>query len=105
MFTTTLFPGEGRGPAGEQQRATLRPVTKTSATGPRPSPGNSWWTKLAVTASALTLAACAAGPDYARPATPSSAAAPFVSTSAAVTAASPDDDWWHLYQDLSLIHI
>ncbi len=99
MFTTTLFPGEGRGPAGEQQRATLRPVTKTSATGPRPSPGNSWWTKLAVTASALTLAACAAGPDYARPATPSSAAAPFVSTSAAVTAASPDDDWWHLYQD------
>ena len=99
MFTTILFPGEGRGPVGKQQQETLHPVTATSATGPRPSPGNSWLARLATAASALTLAACAAGPDYAQPATPSSAAAPFVSTSAAVTAASPDDDWWQLYQD------
>lgn len=108
MFThtTTLHPGEGRGPVGEPRRETLRSVTATFVTGPRPSPGkrkdvgNSWLTKLIATASALTLAACATGPDYARPATPTTAAAPFVSTSPAVTtAASPDDNWWHLYND------
>jgi NodT family efflux transporter outer membrane factor (OMF) lipoprotein len=55
--------------------------------------------KALAAASALTLAACATGPDYARPAPPTTAAAPFVSTSAAVTTAAPEDRWWHLYQD------
>ena len=52
-------------------------------------------------ASALSLAACApVGPDYARPATPSSAAAPFIgSGSPAVTAEAPPGDWWRLYED------
>lgn len=54
---------------------------------------------LLATASALTLAACATGPDYKRPAAPTAAAAPFVSTSAAVTTATPDDHWWRLYDD------
>lgn len=49
--------------------------------------------------SALTLAACAAGPDYVRPATPVTAAAPFASTSAAVAATAPADNWWRLYRD------
>ena len=35
-------------------------------------------------ASALTLAACAVGPNYVRPTTPPAAAAPFLSTSPAV---------------------
>ena len=52
-------------------------------------------------ASLLALAACGpAGPDYARPQTPSSAAAPFIGTrSAGVTAEAPADKWWQLYQD------
>ncbi|MBB4643021.1 efflux transporter outer membrane subunit [Rhizorhapis suberifaciens] len=51
-------------------------------------------------ASLLTLAACGAGPDYARPETPSSAAAPFIGArSEAVTAEAPADNWWQLYQD------
>ena len=55
---------------------------------------------LLATASALTLAACAAGPNYARPATPVSAAAPFLSTSPAVAAVATDNDrWWQLYRD------
>jgi NodT family efflux transporter outer membrane factor (OMF) lipoprotein len=54
---------------------------------------------LLAAASALTLAACATGPDYARPATPPTAAAPFVSAGAATTAAAPSGDWWRLYQD------
>ena len=57
------------------------------------------FTKLMVAASALTLAACATGPDYARPATPATAAAPFVSTSPAVSTTAPAEDWWRLYQD------
>ena len=58
------------------------------------------FTTLMIAASALTLAACATGPDYARPATPATAAAPFVSTSPAVsTTAAPAGDWWRLYQD------
>ncbi|WP_085808513.1 efflux transporter outer membrane subunit [Sphingomonas sp. TZW2008] len=52
-----------------------------------------------LTASALTLAACASGPDYARPVTPASAAAPFVSASTAVSTSPAADDWWRLYQD------
>ena len=51
-------------------------------------------------ASALALAACAAGPDYVRPQTTASAAAPFIgSSSALVTAAEPEGDWWRLYRD------
>jgi NodT family efflux transporter outer membrane factor (OMF) lipoprotein len=49
--------------------------------------------------SALTLAACAAGPDYVAPAAPSAAAAPFVSNSAATVATAPDNDWWRMYRD------
>lgn len=51
------------------------------------------------TASALALAACATGPDYAPPKTPAAAAAPFVSTSAAVSTAPADAEWWRLYRD------
>jgi NodT family efflux transporter outer membrane factor (OMF) lipoprotein len=49
--------------------------------------------------SALALAACATGPDYARPVTPPAAAAPFATTSAAVTGEAPAQDWWRVYQD------
>ena len=48
-------------------------------------------------ASALTAAA---GPDYRPPATPTSAAAPFIgAASPAVAQAPADDHWWRLYQD------
>src|SRR3546814_19641703 len=52
-------------------------------------------------ASLAMLAACGpVGPEYTRPETPSSAAAPFIGgRSAAVTAAMPADEWWRLYQD------
>ena len=51
-------------------------------------------------ASALTLAACATGPDYARPATPVAAAGPLRSTSAAaVPTPTENSDWWRLYRD------
>ncbi len=51
-------------------------------------------------ASALTLAACAVGPDFARPATPPTAAGAFVSTGPAVAAVATDNDrWWQLYRD------
>lgn len=51
-------------------------------------------------ASALTLAACATGPDYVRPATPTAAAAPFQSVSPAVATTDTDNgDWWRLYRD------
>ena len=49
---------------------------------------------------ASLLSIAAAGPNYVRPATPPSAAAPFVSAPAApVTAGEPEDAWWRLYQD------
>ncbi|QGP81026.1 efflux transporter outer membrane subunit [Sphingobium sp. CAP-1] len=49
-------------------------------------------------ASALT--ACAAGPDYRVPATPTTAAAPFIGTaSPAVSTAAVQDRWWTLYGD------
>jgi NodT family efflux transporter outer membrane factor (OMF) lipoprotein len=52
-------------------------------------------------ASLLTLAACGAGPDYVRPQTAASAAAPFIGATASpvVTAEAPSDNWWQLYQD------
>ena len=57
---------------------------------------------LLAAASALTLAACAVGPDYARPRTPATAAGAFVSANPTVTAAAPDDRWWRLYDDPAL---
>jgi NodT family efflux transporter outer membrane factor (OMF) lipoprotein len=50
---------------------------------------------------ALALAACASGPDYARPATPSAAAGPFVAakTPAVQPLAPVPDNWWRLYND------
>jgi NodT family efflux transporter outer membrane factor (OMF) lipoprotein len=57
---------------------------------------------LTAAVSLLALAACAVGPDYRPPATPATAAAPFVSTSAATSVAAPDDHWWRLYDDAVL---
>lgn len=54
-------------------------------------------------ASAATLAACAAGPDYKRPSAPSSAEGGFVAARPSlVTADAPRDDWWRLYEDPTL---
>ena len=53
---------------------------------------------LLIGASALT--ACAVGPDYVRPAAPSTAAAPFIGgSSPTVSVAAVDDNWWRLYRD------
>ncbi|TCP71328.1 TolC family protein [Sphingomonas sp. PP-CE-1G-424] len=49
--------------------------------------------------SALTLAACAAGPDYVAPITPPKAAASFVTANAATVTTAPDNDWWRMYRD------
>ncbi len=55
---------------------------------------------LIATVSALTLAACAVGPDYAPPAPPQAAAGAFLSTKAGVTTTAPADaNWWRLYND------
>lgn len=55
---------------------------------------------LIATVSALTLAACAVGPDFAAPSSPVTASGPFLSTKAGVTTAAPADaDWWRLYND------
>ena len=55
---------------------------------------------LAATVGSLTLAACAAGPDYQRPVASASAEQGFIGArSAAVTAEAPQGDWWRLYQD------
>jgi NodT family efflux transporter outer membrane factor (OMF) lipoprotein len=56
---------------------------------------------LTTLASALALAACASGPDYARPATASTAAGPFVAAnSPAIQPLAPvPDNWWRLYSD------
>lgn len=55
----------------------------------------------ATLASALALAACATGPDYVRPATPTAAAGLFVAAnSPAVQPLAPvPDNWWRLYND------
>ncbi|WP_423602389.1 efflux transporter outer membrane subunit [Sphingomonas sp. MS122] len=59
---------------------------------------------LMTAASALALAACATGPDYAAPQTPSAAAGKFVAaTSPAVDPLAPvQGDWWRLYDDPAL---
>ncbi len=56
------------------------------------------WTTFA---SAIALAACSAGPDYAPPATPSAAAGSFLrADSPAVRPLEPvQGDWWRLYND------
>ncbi|HEU0310041.1 MAG TPA: TolC family protein [Sphingomicrobium sp.] len=57
--------------------------------------------QLTIAASALALAACAVGPDYATPATPSAAAGKFVAAnSPAIDPLAPvQGDWWRLYKD------
>ena len=59
---------------------------------------------LANLASALALAACSVGPDYAPPSTSSTAAGPFISahSSALQPLAPVQGDWWRLYNDLVL---
>lgn len=52
-----------------------------------------------VSLSALALSACAAGPDYVAPIAPPASSGPFMSQSAAVTAAPVAADWWKLYND------
>jgi NodT family efflux transporter outer membrane factor (OMF) lipoprotein len=54
-----------------------------------------------VTGSALALAACATGPNYAPKPIPVTAAGPFVAASGStvVSDAQPSGTWWRLYQD------
>ena len=56
---------------------------------------------LATLASALALAACAVGPNYAPPVTPSQAAGPFIAASGpAIQPLAPVEvNWWRLYND------
>lgn len=56
---------------------------------------------LMISASVLSLSACAVGPDHVAPATPSTAAGPFVSAQdpAVATLAPVRGDWWRLYSD------
>lgn len=55
---------------------------------------------LLLTAGSLSLAACAAGPDYARPKVSPAAEQAFLGTaSPAVLSQAPQGDWWRLYQD------
>lgn len=55
---------------------------------------------LLITVSALTLSACAVGPDFVAPTTPVTASGPFLSTKAGVTStAAADAEWWRLYKD------
>lgn len=57
-------------------------------------------TLLIATASALTLSACAVGPDFVAPTPPVTASGPFLSTKAGVTSTAPADaEWWRLYKD------
>ncbi len=56
--------------------------------------------KLMIAASALTLAACATGPDYSAPVVSSASAGPFVAASPAVDTLAPvQARWWRLYDD------
>lgn len=59
-------------------------------------------TLLAVLAS-VSLSACAVGPNYERPAAPTTSQGAFVSAEASVaTAEAPPGDWWRLFQDPAL---
>ena len=56
--------------------------------------------RLAFAFSALALAGCTVGPQYAAPKTPPSAGAAFASATPAIAApAPPPGDWWRLYSD------
>jgi NodT family efflux transporter outer membrane factor (OMF) lipoprotein len=58
---------------------------------------------LALTPLALAVSACAVGPNYHAPQTPTGATAPFVSATPTVaTAEPPPADWWRLYDDPTL---
>jgi NodT family efflux transporter outer membrane factor (OMF) lipoprotein len=53
-----------------------------------------------VAISALALQSCAVGPNYVTPQIPTSAATPFIGgNSPAVSPATPESSWWHLYND------
>lgn len=59
---------------------------------------------IALLLGASALTACAAGPDYKAPATPATAAAPFIGAASpaanpTVSAAAAQDHWWTLYGD------
>ncbi|MFZ2994676.1 efflux transporter outer membrane subunit [Sphingobium sp.] len=55
---------------------------------------------LALLLGATALTACAAGPDYRPPVTPTTAAGAFIgATTPAVSTAPADDHWWRLYND------
>ncbi|WOF44155.1 TolC family protein [Sphingopyxis indica] len=55
---------------------------------------------LIATVSALTLSACAVGPDFAPPTSPSAASGPLLSVKEGVTTSAPADaEWWRLYKD------
>jgi NodT family efflux transporter outer membrane factor (OMF) lipoprotein len=55
---------------------------------------------LVTAASALTLAACATGPNYRAEPVTVAASGPFMSAAgSAITNTAPADDWWRLYQD------
>lgn len=57
-------------------------------------------TFIALLLGASALTACAAGPDYRPPATPTTAAGPFIgAANPAVSAAATQDRWWTLYRD------
>jgi len=61
------------------------------------------WRSLAHAPLALAVSACAVGPNYHAPQTPTDAAAPFVSaTPRTATAEAPPTDWWRLYDDPTL---
>ena len=57
--------------------------------------------RLLALVSTLALVACETGPNYAPPATPATAAPPFIgAASPAVSSADqPDGNWWQLYRD------
>ncbi len=55
---------------------------------------------IALLLGASALTACAAGPDYKAPATPTTAAAPFIGAATPEVVQAPaDDHWWQLYND------
>ncbi len=55
---------------------------------------------LLITVSALTLSACAVGPDFVAPPPPAASSGPFLSTREGVTSTAPADaEWWRLYKD------
>jgi NodT family efflux transporter outer membrane factor (OMF) lipoprotein len=61
------------------------------------------WRSLALLPLALAVSACAVGPNYRAPQTPTNAGATFVSSTPRIaTADQPPADWWRLYDDATL---